>query len=119
MPNILVCSTVTKFGIFKFLEVGVKADRLKPVQNDFQLVYFFIERRGGGAFYKLELWNGCKYLRLSRLRRIDAFDSVLLASFVALLLSPNYARCRASNLCVLHNASHTYKPDSMEWLENR
>ena len=34
--------------IFKFLAIGVKADRLKRVRNDFQSVYFFIERRGGG-----------------------------------------------------------------------
>ena len=26
-----VCGAVTKFGIFKFLAVGVRADRLKPV----------------------------------------------------------------------------------------
>ena len=35
------------------------------------------------------------------------FDSVLLASFVAILLSPNFARRRASNLCVLHNTIYT------------
>ena len=85
--NIFACGAVTKFGIFKFLAVGVKADRLKPVRHDFQSVYFFIERREG-TFYKLEPWNKRKYVRPSRLRRIDAFDSILSASFVAILLSP-------------------------------
>ena len=46
--NICVCSEVTKFGIFEFMAVGVKADRLKPVRNDFQSVQFCIERQGGG-----------------------------------------------------------------------
>ena len=41
------------------------------------------------------------------LKRIDAFDSVLSASFVAILFSPNFARRRASNLCVLHNTIYT------------
>ena len=98
---------VTKLGIFKFLAVGVKADRLKPVRNVFQSVYFFIERRGR-AFYKLEPWNKRKYVWPLRLRRIDAFDSVLSASLVAILLSPNFARRQAStNLCVLHNTTYT------------
>ena len=88
------------------MAVGVKADRLKPVRNDFQSVYFFIEKRGG-TFYKLEPWNKRKYVRLSRLRTIDAFDSILSASFVAILLSPNFARRRASNLRVLHNTVYT------------
>ena len=44
-----------------------------------------------GAFYKLEPWNKRKYLWPSHLRRIDAFDSVLSANFVAILLSPNFA----------------------------
>ena len=69
-------------------------------------VHFFIERRGG-TFYKLEPWNKRKYVWPSPLRRIDAFDSILSASFVAILLSPNFARRRASNLCVLHNTVHT------------
>ena len=104
--NIFACGAVTKsqrtkFGIFKFLAVGVKADRLKPVRNDFQSVYFFIERREG-TFYKLEPWNKRKYVRPSRLRRIDACESILSASFVAILLSPNFAQRRASNLCVLY-----------------
>ena len=47
--------------------------------------------------------NKRKYVRPSRLMRIDAFDSILSAIFVAILLSPNFARRRASNLCVLHN----------------
>ena len=68
-----MCGAVTKFRIFKFLAVGVKADRLKPVRNDFQSVYFFTERRGG-TFYKLELWNKRKYVWPLRLRGIDAFD---------------------------------------------
>ena len=97
---------VTKFGIFKFLAVGVKADRLKPVRNDFQSVYFSIERRGE-TFYKLEPWNKHKYVWPSRLKRIDAFDCVLSASFVAMLLSPKFARRRASKLCVLHNTIYT------------
>ena len=46
------------------------------MRNDFQSVYFFIERREG-TFYKLEPWNKRKYVRPSRLRRIDAFDSIL------------------------------------------
>ena len=122
--NIFACGAVTKFGIFLFLAVGVKADRLKPVRNDFQPVYFFIERRGG-TFYKLEPCNKRKYVWPSRLRSIDAFDSVLSASFVAILLSPNFARRRASNLfasyIIQYTQSHTeqYWPDSMEWLENR
>ena len=33
--------------LYKYLAVGVKADRLKPVRNDFQSVYFFIEEEGG------------------------------------------------------------------------
>ena len=37
----------TKFGIPKFLAVGVQADRLKPARDDFKSVYFIIERRGG------------------------------------------------------------------------
>ena len=94
------------FEIFKFLAVGVKADRLKPVRNDFQSVYFFIERRGE-TFYMLEPWNKRKYVWPSRLRGIDAFHSVLSANFVAILLSPNFARRRASNLCVLYNTVYT------------
>ena len=86
--NIFACGAVTKFGIFKFLAVAVKADRLKPVRNDFQSVYFFIGRREG-TFYTLEPLNKHKYVWPSRLRRIDAFDSVLSASFVAILLSPS------------------------------
>ena len=97
---------VTKFGIFKFLAVGVKADRLKPVRNDFQSVHFFIEGRGG-TFYKLEPWYKRKYVWPSRLRGIDAFHSVLSANFVAILLSPNFARRQASNLCVLYNTVYT------------
>ena len=114
--NIFACGAVTKFGIFKFLAVGVKADRLKPVRNDFQSVYFFIERREG-TFYKLEPWNKRKYVRPSRLRRIDAFDSILSASFAAILLSPNFARRRASNLCVLHNTVYTewYSGGQTRW----
>ena len=71
------------------------------MRNDFQSVYFFIERRGG-TFHKLEPWNKRKYVWPSRLRGIDAFHSVLSANFVAILLSPNFARRRASNLCVLY-----------------
>ena len=95
---IFACGAVTEFVIFKFQAVGVKADRLKPVWNDFQSVYiFFIERRGG-TFYKLEPRSKRKYVWPSRLRRIVAF---------AILLSPNFARCRVSNLCVLHNTIYT------------
>ena len=94
---IFACGVVTEFVIFKFLAVGVKADRLMPVWNDFQSVYFFIKRRAG-TFYKLELWNKRKYVWPSCLRRIDA---------IAILLSPNFARCRVSNLCVLHNTTYT------------
>ena len=42
--NIFACGAVKKFGLFKFLAVGVKPDRLKPVRNDFKSVYFFIEK---------------------------------------------------------------------------
>ena len=52
----------------------------------FKSVYFFIERRGG-KFYKLEPWSKRKYVRPSRLKRIDAFDSILSASFIAILVS--------------------------------
>ena len=41
------------------------------------------------------------------LRRIDAFDSVLSVSFVAILRLPNFARRRASNLCVLYDTIYT------------
>ena len=114
--NIFACEAVTKFGIFKFLAVGVKADRLKPVRNDFQLVYFFIERKEG-TFYKLESWNKRKYVWPSRLRGIDAFHSVLSANFVAILLSPNFTRRRASNLCFLHNTVYTewYSRGQTQW----
>ena len=114
--NIFACGAVTKFGIFKFRAVGVKADRLKPVRNDFQSVYLFIERREG-TFYKLEPWNKRKYVWPSRLRGIDAFDSILSASFVAILLSPNFARRRASNLCVLYNTVYTewYSGGQTRW----
>ena len=89
MGNIFAGSAVKKFGIFQFLAVGVKADRLKPLGNDFQSVCFFIGRKRG-TFFKLEPWNKHKYVWPSRLDKIDAFDSVLSASFVATLLSPNF-----------------------------
>ena len=87
-----------------------------PVRNDFQSVYFFVERRGG-TFYKLEPWNKRKYVWPSRLRGIDAFHSVLSANFVAILLSPNFARRRASNLCVLYNTVYTewYSKGQTRW----
>ena len=81
---------------YNLARVWAACDRLKPVRNDFQSVYFFKERRAG-TFYKLEPWNKRKYVWPSRLMRIDGFDSVLSASFVAILLSPNFARRRASN----------------------
>ena len=71
--NIFACGAVTKFGIFKFLAVCVKAHRLKHVQNDFKSVYFFIERIGG-KFYMLEPWNKREYVWPPRLRTIDAFN---------------------------------------------
>ena len=87
--------------------MGINADRLKPVRNDIRSVYFFIERREG-TFYALEPWNKRKYVWPSHLRRIDTFDSVLWASFVTILLSPNFAGRRASNLCVLHDTIYTH-----------
>ena len=71
--NIFACGAVTKFVIFKFLAIGVKPHRLKPVRNDFKSVYHFIERREG-KFYMLEPWNKREYAWPPRFRTIDAFD---------------------------------------------
>ena len=62
-----MCGAVTKFGIFKLLAVGVKADRLKSVRNDPKSVYFFIERRGR-KIYKSEPWNKREHVWLPCLR---------------------------------------------------
>ena len=42
-----------KVGIFKFLAVGVKADRLKSVRNDFKSVYLFIETIEGDSILQV------------------------------------------------------------------
>ena len=97
-----MCGAVTKFGIFKLLAAGVKADRLKHPRNYFKSVFFLDGKTGE----KLEPWNKREYVWPSHLKMIDAFD-VLLASFFVICCRPTSPVAIASNLCVLHNIIHT------------
>ena len=101
--NVVSLVSITEYSVSP-----ITTDRLKPVRNYFQSVYFFIERREG-TFYMLKPWNKPKYAWPSRLRKQ--------ASFVAILLSPNFNRRRASNLWDLHNTVYTerYSRGQTRW----